>query len=70
MPNDTSFAVQYRKLIDHNFEADAAALARTRSNLIAQISAHSPPSQTNRLWTKTKEYDTIHSENKTGEEEK
>ena len=59
MPNDTSFAVRYRKLIDHNFEADSEALARTRSNLIAQISAHSPPSQTDQLWTKTKKYDII-----------
>ena len=70
MPNDTSFAVQYRKLIDHNFEADPEALARTRSNLIAQLSAHSPPAQANLLWTKTTKYDTIHFEQKTGEEER
>ncbi len=70
MPNTTSFAVQYRKLIDHNFEADATALARTRKKLIAQLSAHSPPSEANRLWTKADRHVIIHSKNETGEEEK
>lgn len=70
MPNTTSFAVQYRKLIDRNFEADATALARTRKNLVAQLSAHSPPSEANRLWTKADRHVIIHSKNETGEEEK
>ena len=45
MPNDTSFSVLYRKFIERNFEADPAAIARTRSTLAAQLSANSPPSE-------------------------
>ena len=69
MPNNTSFAILYKKLVDHNFEADSNALARTRSNLVAQLSAHSPPADQNQLWTKTKKYDTFHTPAK-GEEKK
>lgn len=67
MPNNTNFSILYRKLMDHNFEADPAALAQTRSNLIAQLSAHSPPSHANPMWTKTKRNDTMHSVEEKGE---
>ncbi len=70
MPNDTSFAVQYKKLIDHNFEPDPKQLTRTRSSMLAQLSAEFPPSQHNRLWTKTKKTDTINDTEQTGEEKK
>lgn len=70
MPNDTSFAVLYRKFIARNFEADPEALARTRGNLAAQLSAHSPPSEPKRLWTQTRKYDTIQPVTEKGEETK
>lgn len=70
MPNDTSFALLYKKLIDRNFDADTEALARTRGNLIAQLSAHSPPIMQSRLWTKRSKYDIIHQTIDSGEETK
>lgn len=70
MPNDTSFAVQYKKLIDHNFEPEPKRLARTRSSMLAQLSAEFPPSQSDRLWTKAKKSDTINNAEETGEEKK
>ena len=70
MPNDTSFAVQYKKLIDHNFDPDPQQLARTRSNLLEQLSAQAPPAPGRPLWTKTKKSATIENAEQTGEEEK
>lgn len=49
MPNDTSFAVLYKKLIDRNFEPDPQKLARTRGSLLAQLTARDPPTQAKRL---------------------
>lgn len=70
MPNVTSFAVQYKKLIDHNFEPDPRRLSRTRSSMLAQLSAEFPSSQSDRLWTRTKKSDTINNDEETGEEKK
>ena len=42
MPNETSFAELFQKLVKHNYEADPEQLARTRSNLITQLSALRP----------------------------
>lgn len=70
MPNDTSFAVLYRKFIERNFDADPEALARIRGNLAAQLSAHSPPGDAKRLWTQTRKYDTIQIVTEKGETEK
>lgn len=70
MPNDTSFAVLYKKLIDRNFEANPQKLARTRGSLLAQLTARDPPTQAKRLWTQTDAYDKIHSDDDTGEENK
>ena len=70
MPNNTDFAVLYRKLMERNFEADPESLTRTRGNLVAQLAAHSPPTEEKRLWTQTKKYDTIHSVEEKGEEKK
>ena len=68
MPNDTSFAIMYKKLVDHNFDPDPQQLARSRSYLVTQLSVHGPPDRANRLWTQTKKYDTIHSGKKEGEQ--
>ena len=70
MPNDTRFAVLYKKLVDHTFEAEPERLARTRNDLIAQLSACRPPTQAERLWTKAKKSDTINLAAETGETEK
>ena len=67
MPNDTSFAVMYKKLVDRGFEPDPQRLARVRRELLGQLSAQSPPTRTNRLWTNQASHDTIHSEHETGE---
>ncbi len=70
MPNDTSFAVMYKKLVDRGFEPDPERLARIRRDLIGQLASHSPPAPATRLWTNHSAYDTIHSETETGEEKK
>ena len=43
MPNDTSFAVMYKKLVDRNFEPEPQMLKKIRSNLMGQISAQASP---------------------------
>ncbi len=70
MPNDTSFAVMYKKLVDHNFDPDPQKLTRTRSHVMGQIFAHSPPKMANLIWTKQTNCDRIHSELETGEDTK
>lgn len=66
MPNETSFAELFQKLVKHNYEADPEQLARTRSNLIAQLSALRPTAQSNWTWTQTPNYDTINSTEQAG----
>ena len=68
MPNDTYFAVMYKKLVDRNFEPDPQKLARTRRNLLGQLSDYSPSARANRLWTKNAKCDKLHLECETGEE--
>ena len=70
MPNDTSFAIKYKKLIDHNFEPEPERAARARRDLIALIAACTPPPPEKQLWTKTNKYDTISNADGTGEEMK
>ena len=70
MPNDTGFAELYKKLVGHSFEANPERLARTRSRLIAQLSAHCPTAQSKWAWTKTPSYDTITITESAGEKQK
>ena len=70
MPNDTGFAELYKKLVEHSFEANPERLARTRSRLIAQLSAHCPTAQSKWAWTKTPSYDTITITESAGEKQK
>jgi hypothetical protein len=70
MPNDTSFAILYRRLIDRNFDPPPARLARNRGELIARLSALSPPPGAKELWTITEKYDNIKTAKENGEEKK
>ena len=67
MPNDTSFAVMYKKLVDRGFEPDPDRLARVRRELLGQLSAQDPPARTTRLWTNPTTCDKIHPKRETGE---
>lgn len=58
MPNDTSFAVLYKKLVDHNFEADPKQLVHTRHKLVTLLSARRSPAQEEWTWTRTQNNDT------------
>ena len=64
MPNDTSFAVLYKKLIDRNFEPDPQRLAEIRASLLSQLTARDPPMQADRLWTQKRKYDTMNPDEK------
>ena len=70
MPNDTSFAVLYKKLIDRNFEPDPQRLAGIRASVLSQLTGRDPPTQADRLWTQKEKYDTMNSDEEKGEERK
>ena len=70
MPNDTSFAVMYKKLVDRNFDPDPEKITRTRRNLMGQIFAQGSPEKEKQVWTKQSDCGRIHSEFVTGEEMK
>lgn len=71
MPNDTSFAVMYKKLVDRNFEPEPQMLKKIRSNLMGQISAQaSPVTKEKQIWTKRSDCDKIPSGTRIGEEKK
>ena len=67
MPNDTGFAVMYKKLVDRGFESDPQRLAQVRQELLGQLSAQDPSARTTRLWTNPTTCDKIHSEREPGE---
>ena len=46
MPNDTGFAVMYKKLVDRGFEPDPQRLAQVRQELLGQLSAQDPSART------------------------
>ena len=70
MPNDTNFAVMYKRLVDRNFEPDPERLTKTRRNLMGHIFAQGPPEQTKpgpserekQVWTKYPDCDKMRSE--------